>query len=109
MRDFVSVKDCCAAVAWLLDNPGVSGLFNLGTGRARSFRDLILAAGAALGVEVRIAYADMPEAIRGQYQYFTQARMGKLRSAGFERPFATLEESVADYVCNHLMAADEYR
>lgn len=108
-RDFVSVRDCCAAVSWLLDNPRVSGLFNLGTGRARSFRDLILATGAALGVEVSVDYADMPDAIRGQYQYFTEARMEKLRAAGFQRPFATLEVSVADYVCNHLMAADEYR
>ncbi len=108
-RDFVSVKDCCAAVEWLLDKPSVSGLFNLGTGQARSFRDLMLAVGAALGVEVDIAYADMPEAIRGQYQYFTEARMEKLRAAGFDRPFATLEDSVAEYVSNHLMAADPYR
>ena len=108
-RDFVSVTDCCAAVLWLLENPHVSGLFNLGTGRARSFRDLVLAVGEALGVEVRIDYADMPEAIRGQYQYFTQARMEKLRAAGFDRPFATLEASVADYVRNYLMADDEYR
>jgi ADP-L-glycero-D-manno-heptose 6-epimerase len=108
-RDFVSVKDCCAAVTWLFENPGVSGLFNLGTGRARSFRDLMLAVGTALGVEVDIAYAEMPKAIRDQYQYFTEARMEKLRSAGFVRPFATLEDSVADYVRNYLLAADEYR
>lgn len=108
-RDFVSVKDCSAAVTWLLDNPGVCGLYNLGTGRARSFRELILAIGSALGVEVDIAFADMPEAIRGQYQYFTEARMEKLRNTGFARPFAPLEDSVADYVRNYLMAADEYR
>ncbi len=108
-RDFVSVKDCSAAVTWLLDNPGVCGLYNLGTGRARSFRELILAIGSALGVEVDIAFADMPEAIRGQYQYFTEARMEKLRNTGFARPFAPLEDSVADYVRNSLMAADEYR
>ncbi len=108
-RDFVYVKDCCAAVAWLMDGPPVSGLFNLGTGRARSFQDLMLAVGAALGVEVRIRYADMPEAIRGQYQYFTEARMEKLRAAGFDRPFATLEDSVADYVRGYLMAADPHR
>ena len=108
-RDFVSVKDCGAAVLWLLDHPEVSGLFNLGTGRARSFNDLIRAVGAALGVDAHIAYVDMPGEIRGQYQYFTEARMGRLRAAGFERPFAALEDSVADYVRSHLMAADEYR
>ena len=109
MRDFVYVKDCGAVVAWLLDHPGTSGLFNLGTGRARSFRDLMLAVGRALGVEVAIDYADMPEAIRGQYQYFTEARMEKLRDAGFTGAFGSLEDTVADYVRNHLMAADEYR
>jgi ADP-L-glycero-D-manno-heptose 6-epimerase len=108
-RDFVYVKDCSAAVLWWLDDARASGLYNLGTGQARSFRDLMLATAAALGVEARIAYADMPEAIRGQYQYFTEARMERLRAAGFNRPFAPLEESVADYVRNHLMAADEYR
>ncbi len=109
VRDFVSVRDCGAAIGWLLDHPEVSGLFNLGTGRARSFRDLMLAVGSALGVAVEIAYADMPEPIRGQYQYFTEARMEKLRAAGFARSFASLEASVADYVLNHLMAADPYR
>ncbi len=108
-RDFVSVRDCGAAVLWLLDHPEVSGLFNLGTGRARSFNDLIGAVAKALGVEARIAYVDMPEAIRGQYQYFTEARMDRLRDAGYDRPFAALEDSVADAVCNHLAAADEYR
>ena len=108
-RDFVSVKDCGAAVLWLLDHPEVSGLFNLGTGRARSFNALIRAVGAALDVDARVVYVDMPEAIRGQYQYFTEGRMERLRAAGFARPFASLESAVADYVCNHLMAADEYR
>ena len=108
-RDFVYVKDCGAAVLWLLANPQVSGLFNLGTGRARSFRDLVLAVGRALDVAVGIDFVDMPEAIRGQYQYFTEARMDRLRRAGFERPFASLEAAVADYVCNHLVVDDEYR
>lgn len=108
-RDFVSVKDCSAVVLWLLAHPEVSGLFNLGTGRARSFRDLVLATGRALGVAVGIDYVDMPEAIRDQYQYFTEARMDRLRAAGFTRPFASLEDAVADYVCHHIMAADPYR
>ena len=108
-RDFVSVKDCGAVVLWLLGNPRVSGLFNLGTGRARSFGDLVAAVGRALDVAVDIDYVDMPEAIRDQYQYFTEARMDRLRAAGFDRAFAPLEESVADYVRNHLMADDPYR
>ena len=108
-RDFVSVKDCSAVVLWLLCNPRVSGLFNLGTGRARSFADLVAAVGRALDVAVGIDYVDMPEAIRDQYQYFTQARMDRLRAAGYDRAFAPLEDSVADYVRNHLMADDPYR
>lgn len=108
-RDFVYVKDCCAVVAWLLDHGSTSGLFNLGTGRARSFRDLMLAVGSAAGVEVGIDYADMPDAIRSQYQYFTEAPMAKLRGAGFARDFTPLETAVADYVRGYLLAPDGYR
>ena len=108
-RDFVYVKDCCAAVSWLLERRDVSGLFNLGTGQARTFRDLVLAVGTAVGVEVGIDYADMPDAIRGQYQYFTEAPMGKLRAAGYTRSFAPLEAAVADYVRGYLLTADGYR
>ena len=109
LRDFVYVKDCSAVIQWLLANPGVSGLFNLGTGKARSFRDLMLAVGEALGKPVALEYVDMPPSIRSQYQYFTQAEMGKLRKAGYTAPFRTLEDGVRDYVQGYLTQADPYR
>ncbi|HLW91814.1 MAG TPA: ADP-glyceromanno-heptose 6-epimerase [Roseiarcus sp.] len=108
-RDFISVKDCVDAMMWLIESPGVSGLFNLGTGQARSFRDLALAIGKALGKPVAIEFFDMPETIREKYQYFTQADMTKLRRAGYAKPFHDLEAGVADYVLNYLMKDDIYR
>lgn len=109
LRDFVYVKDCAAVILWLLANPGVSGLFNLGTGKARSFRDLMLAVGDAAGKPVAFDYVDMPLSIRSQYQYFTQADMSKLRGAGYQAPFHTLEDGVRDYVQGYLTQADSYR
>lgn len=109
LRDFVYVKDCCAVMMWLLDNQQVSGVFNLGTGQARSFVDLMQAIGTALGKPVNIEYVDMPESIRPNYQYFTEARMDKLCATGFGSPFHTLEAGVADYVGQHLIRPDTYR
>ena len=109
LRDFVYVKDVARTVLWLLDNPGVSGLFNLGTGQARSFKDLVSAVFAAVGQPPRIAYVDTPEAIRARYQYFTQAAMDRLRDAGYVAQFTPLEHGVTDYVQNHLMRDDPYR
>ena len=109
LRDFVSVVDCVAVMLWLYDNPSVSGLFNLGTGKARSFADLIGALFAAVRREPAIDYVDTPLEIRGNYQYFTQAEMGRLRAAGYGAPFLSLEEGVADYVDNHLSRDDPYR
>ena len=108
-RDFVSVKDCVAVMLWLYDNPHIDGLFNLGTGKARSFADLIGALFAALGREPAIDYVDTPPEIRDNYQYFTQAEMGRLRAAGYRAPFLSLEDGVADYVANHLGRKDPYR
>jgi ADP-L-glycero-D-manno-heptose 6-epimerase len=108
-RDFVYVKDCGAVVLWLLGNPGVSGLFNLATGVARSFRDLMLAVGAALDREVAFDFVTMPYSLRDQYQYFTQAEMAKLRDAGYAAPFRSIEDGVRDYVRNYLTRADPYR
>lgn len=108
-RDFVYVKDCASVLPWLLGRPGVSGLFNLGTGVARSFRQLMLAVGAALGRPVAIDYVDMPLAIRAQYQYFTRAEMTKLRRVGYDAPFRTIEDGVRDYVQGYLTKADPYR
>ena len=109
MRDFVWVGDCVRVVLWLLDNPEVSGLFNLGTGQARSFADLARAVFAALGREPAIRFIDTPEAIREKYQYFTEARMERLRAAGYDAPFTSLEDGVADYIGSYLSADDPYR
>lgn len=108
-RDFVFVDDCVQVVLWLLDNPSVNGLFNVGTGEARSFADLIRALFSALDLPTRIAFHDMPEAIRNQYQYFTQARMDRLRAAGYARPFASVEDGVGVYVKRYLSQPDPYR
>jgi ADP-L-glycero-D-manno-heptose 6-epimerase len=109
MRDFIYVRDCVDVMLWLLDHPKVSGLFNLGTGKARSFADLAQGLFAALGRAPSIDYIDMPEGLRTRYQYFTQAEMGRLRRAGYTRPFTSLEDGVADYVRRYLDAEDSYR
>ena len=108
-RDFVWVGDCVAVMLWLMDNPGVSGLFNVGTGTARTFADLAHALFAALGRAPLIEYVEMPEAMRAHYQYFTEARMERLRRAGYDRPFATIEEGVGCYVRDYLNRDDPYR
>lgn len=102
-RDFVHVADCVAAVLWLLERPDVTGIFNLGTGRARSWLELAHAVFAALDRPPRIEFVDLPPALKGRYQYFTQAGMARLRRAGYRRPFTGLEEGVADYVQGHLL------
>jgi ADP-L-glycero-D-manno-heptose 6-epimerase len=98
LRDFVYVKDCVAVVRWLLDHPEISGLFNVGTGGARSFLDLVQAVGTALGRDPKIRFVDTPAALRAQYQFFTEADMTKLRAAGFAEPFHSLEAGVRDFV-----------
>ena len=108
MRDFVTVADCAQVVLWLLDNPAVSGLFNLGTGAARTFADLARAVFAALGKQPAITYIDTPPEIRARYQYFTEAKMERLRGAGYAAPFTTLEDGVADYVKRYLVTGDPY-
>lgn len=102
LRDFVYVKDVCAVILWLLEHPGVSGLFNVGTGRARSFRELAEAIFHALGMAPKIEYIDMPGHLREKYQYYTKAEMDKLRMAGYAQPFMSVEQGVADYVQNYL-------
>jgi ADP-L-glycero-D-manno-heptose 6-epimerase len=98
LRDFVYVKDCVAAVGWLLQNPEVTGLFNVGTGAARSFLDLVNAVAAAVGRSPKVRFIDTPAELRDKYQYFTQADITKLRAAGFDQPFHSLEEGVRDFV-----------
>jgi ADP-L-glycero-D-manno-heptose 6-epimerase len=107
-RDFIWVGDCVAAMLWLYDRPEVSGLFNLGTGKARSFADVARAVFAALGRKSEIRYIEMPQPLRAAYQYFTQAEMKRLRAAGYDRPFTELEDGVARYVRDHLATPDPY-
>lgn len=109
LRDFIWVGDCVEVMLWLHDSPGVSGLFNVGTGTARSFADLASAVYRALGREPLIEFVDTPPEIRDKYQYFTQAKMDRLRAAGFGRQFTPLEAGVAAYVKGFLHAADPYR
>ena len=108
-RDFIYVDDAVAVMRWLLDTPSVSGIFNVGTGKARSFRDLITAAFRALGRQPDIEYVDMPSEIRNQYQYFTQAKVENLRRAGYNAGFTPLEEGVYRYVTLFLNQPDRYR
>jgi ADP-L-glycero-D-manno-heptose 6-epimerase len=107
-RDFIYVDDAVAVMRWLLDTPAVSGIFNVGTGKARSFRDLIAAMFRALGHAPNIEYIDMPPTIRDQYQYFTQAKVENLRKAGYNADFTSLEEGVNRYV-TFLNQPDRYR
>lgn len=108
-RDFIYVDDAVAVVCWLLDSSSVSGIFNVGTGKARSFRDLVSAMFRALGAEPNIEYVDMPDAIRGQYQYFTQAEVDNIHRAGYNGGFTVLENAVGDYVTKYLNTEDRYR
>ncbi len=108
-RDFIWVDDAVAVVRWLMDTPKVSGIFNVGTGKAESFRDLIGALFAALGRPPNIEYVDMPAAIRDSYQYFTKAPVANLRRAGYNAGFTPLAEAVKRYVSSYLDTADRYR
>jgi ADP-L-glycero-D-manno-heptose 6-epimerase len=108
-RDFIYVDDAVAVVRWLLETPSVSGIFNVGTGKARSFRDLMTAMFAALGRKPAIEYIDMPASIRDSYQYFTQAETTNLRRAGYNADFTPLEEAVQRYVTGYLDRPDRYR
>lgn len=107
-RDFIYIDDAVAVVRWLIDTPSVSGIFNVGTGHARSFRDMITALFLALGRTPNIDYIDMPPPIRNSYQYFTQADIGRLRSRGYNAGFTPLEEAVTRYATKYLDAADPY-
>lgn len=108
-RDFIYVDDVVRVILWLLATPAVSGLFNVGTGKARSFRELMLAAYAALGTRPNIDYVDMPEQIRGSYQYFTESKADRLHRAGYNGGFTTLEDAVRSYVGDYLDRPDRFR
>ena len=109
LRDFIWVEDCVSVMLWLYQTPSVSGIFNCGTGAARSFADLAKSCFDALGHPSNIKYIDTPESLRGHYQYFTEARMERLRGAGYDRQFTSLEDGVARYIKKYLQANDPHR
>jgi ADP-L-glycero-D-manno-heptose 6-epimerase len=109
LRDFVYVRDVAEVAAWLAGKPEVSGIFNVGAGRARSFKDLAEAVFKAAGAEPRIDYVDMPAELRGRYQYFTEARIDRLRAAGYDGQMTSLEDGMGDYVRGFLSQDDPYR
>ncbi|MCR5623886.1 MAG: ADP-glyceromanno-heptose 6-epimerase [Lachnospiraceae bacterium] len=102
LRDFIYVKDICKVISFMMDNPEINGLYNLGTGKAESFFTLASSVFEALGLETNIEYIDMPEYLRPKYQYFTEASMEKLRLAGYKEEFYSLRDGAKDYVRNYL-------
>jgi len=102
-RDFIYVKDAVDMTLFFIDNLKVAGLFNIGSGKARTWNDLVKAVFAAVGKKPNIEYIDMPESIRSQYQYFTQADMSKLRKAGYKKQTTSIEDAIKDYVQNYLL------
>lgn len=113
LRDFIYVKDVLAVCYWMMEQyekeaPVPSGIYNLGTGKARSFEDLVKATFSGIDKSPVIEFIDMPEDIRDKYQYFTEADMAKLRAAGYTAPFTSLEDGVGDYVRNYLATGNYY-
>jgi ADP-L-glycero-D-manno-heptose 6-epimerase len=103
MRDFIYVKDAVEMTLYFLENPQVNGIYNIGTGKARTWNDLVTAVFNALGKPVNIEYIDMPQHLVGKYQNFTQAEMDKIKEAGYTKEITSLEEGVEDYVKNYLL------
>lgn len=106
-RDFIYVKDAVDMTLFFYDKPQLSGLFNIGTGKTRTWNDLVKAVFAAMGKEPNIEYIEMPESIRNQYQYFTEADITKLQKAGYKKEITPLEDAIKDYVQSYLQT-DEY-
>lgn len=102
-RDFIYVKDIASVILFLMQHRKNSGLYNVGTGQARTFLDLARATFQSMGIPENIEFIDTPADIRDKYQYFTQANMNKLRSIGYTQPFTPLEEGIREYVCQYLM------
>jgi ADP-L-glycero-D-manno-heptose 6-epimerase len=102
LRDFIYVKDAVEMTLFFYDNPQISGLFNIGTGKARSWNELVKAVFAAMNIKPNVEYIEMPESIRNQYQYYTEADITKLLNAGFNKEITTLEDAIKDYVQNYL-------
>ena len=102
VRDFIYVKDAVDMTLFFFDNPHLSGLYNVGTGESRTWNDLVIAVFVAMGKKPNIEYIDMPDSIRNQYQYFTQADISKLRNAGYDKQITPLEDAIKDYVQSYL-------
>jgi ADP-L-glycero-D-manno-heptose 6-epimerase len=109
LRDFVWVDDCINVMLWFFEHQNVSGIFNVGTGKARSFKDLAEALYKALNLAPQIEYIDMPDGLAEKYQYFTEASLTHLKAAGYDKPFLSLEEGIKTYVQDYLMVHDPYR
>jgi ADP-L-glycero-D-manno-heptose 6-epimerase len=103
MRDFIYVKDAVDMTLWFLKNKDKNGLYNVGSGKARTWNDLVTALFNALDKPININYIDMPKHLEHKYQYFTEAKMGKIRKAGYTKTLQSLEEGVTDYVKNYLL------
>ncbi len=104
LRDFIYIKDAVDMTLFFLDNHEVNGIFNIGTGNARTWLDLVNAVFAAMNTDPKIEYVDMPDSVKNQYQYFTQADISKIRKAGYKKEITSLENAVKDYVRNYLRA-----
>jgi ADP-L-glycero-D-manno-heptose 6-epimerase len=102
LRDFIYVRDVCRVIMFFINNPDKSGLFNVGTGRARSFNELAVGVFAALGIQPNIEYVEMPEHLKDRYQYYTEAKTDKLRSTGYTDPFMDISEGAEDYIRGYL-------
>ncbi len=107
-RDFIWVGDVIDVIVWLLEHPEVNGIYNCGTGKARTYLDLAYAVCSAMGCKKEVDFIDMPQNLKGQYQYFTQANMTRLRQAGYQRPFTSLEEGISKYIRDYLLQSDPY-
>jgi ADP-L-glycero-D-manno-heptose 6-epimerase len=107
-RDFVYVKDIVSVIEFFMENKNINGIYNLGSGRARSYNDLGKSIFSALDYKFKVEYFDMPEVLRDKYQYFTEADLSKLRDAGYKKPFMELEDAVGDYVKNYLNKENPY-
>lgn len=109
-RDFVWVGDVVSVVLWLMDHPAISGLFNVGSGEARTFHDLAVAVWRATEQSPKITYKEMPIGLREKYQYFTKANLARLREVGYDRPMTSLEDGIKEYVTKYLFCSkDPYR
>jgi len=107
VRDFIYIKDAVDMTLFFMDNPKLCGLFNVGTGKPRTWNDLVTAVFAAMGKKPNIEYIEMPDSIRYQYQYYTCADISKIRNAGYNKETISLEDSIKDYIQNYLQK-DEY-